>query len=679
VKSHGRVAYQVSHTFHRGVLIALIAVAPAFASAGWAADERAKTAGAETGPLTVANPGFEEGAKGWPEASFKRFESLVEVDRQQAHSGNVCLRITSRRGTENAWLPQSVEGIQGGATYALRTWVKGDAKTVPSLAALKIEFLTAQGERRSTRGVRRQPVLTGQWEQIEVTARADDDAARAGIILQLFGNGTVWFDDVELIKVAPPGIMITPERQAISAGKDRVLKLRIGLPKPWEEQDDPPLKFTVARVGGKSSYKPTVNLSRVDARKFDVELSLPSVTVGEYSIKCALPGGPPPGACKLFVPLQKRRPKNLSDEGAFVADGDPFFPIGLCHVGPADYARVAKQGFNCVQGTAQVDLSSFGRALNAALDSGLKVDVPLYLGGQVKANLPTSVTKLQRYNRHLAVLSWKIIDQPARRSETADEVPGAYRELRGADPVHALTVSVAAPSQYALWAGFCDSLQVSAYPIPSQPLTLVADRVSAAREVLEPWQNLTVLLQAGWQSDPMNQPTFAQARVMLYLALISGARGVYWYAYRDPGWDLAKTPLWGRFKEINQETEFLAKPLMLGAEAPGVQVESDAEELRWLARTHDGKTFVLLANPSTRAINVTITPGVAVGAAPCLRGTTTELLDGKVSLKLQALGAETVMLRKSTAVKPDNAPAGNPKDGAAGPPPGEKPPAAPAG
>jgi len=38
---------------------------------------------------------------------------------------------------------------------------------------------------------------------------------------------------------------------------------------------------------------------------------------------------------------------------------------------------------------------------------------------------------------------------------------------------------------------------------------------------------------------------------MVRLALANGATGLYWYAFRAPGWGLEETPLWGQFPELN--------------------------------------------------------------------------------------------------------------------------------
>lgn len=595
------------------------------------------------GELPLQNPSFEEGSRGWSAELMQRFEGLLAIDRETVRTGNASLRIEGRTGAENAYLAQGIGDLRGGAVYALRAWVRGEAGTPPPLAALKIEFYNAAGENTSGHYAR-QPALPDDWRQIEVQATAGPDTTRAAVLVRLFGRGRLWFDDVEFVMAhAPPHVTLSPARQVARAGGDRVISLAAHLREAWAQDEMPPLSFTVV-APDEERLQPDADISRRDARTYLVTLTVPRTRSGEYRIEGLLEGAERPAVARVFVPPPDRRPTGLTDGGVILADGEPFFPIGLYHVGVGDYEAVAQRGFNCVQGLATSDLEAFGRSLDAARDAGIMVDVPLYEGGRVRENLPVSLQKVERFATHPALLNWKIIDEPDLRPEVMDEVPGAYNALRAADPDRPILLTIASPQHYAYWANFCDILQVDPYPLPNQPLTLVSDCVARARKVLAPWQNLTAVLQAGWIREPLNQPSFSQARVMVYLALVNGAKGIFWYSFRDPGWRLDETPLWGRFTDINRETALLARPIMLGAEPEGIAVEADGEGLQWMARELEGKTYVLLVNPGEAPLKVTITPAGAVTDAPCVHGPPAEVVDGAVTVELPGTGADTVIL-----------------------------------
>jgi hypothetical protein len=181
-------------------------------------------------------------------------------------------------------------------------------------------------------------------------------------------------------------------------------------------------------------------------------------------------------------------------------------------------------------------------------------------------------------------------------------------------------------------------MQVDPYPIPRQPLTMVSDWVDTAMAALEPWQNLTAVLQCGWTHTPFNQPTAEQARCMVYLALIHGAKGIFWYSFRDPGWRLEETPLWEHFPAINAETLELSRPVMLGEPAPAVQVTSPEDVVHWRAWRHEGKTYLMLANPSEEPVTATVDPGGACTVCD-LHGEGLEEIDGSFEVALPAFGA----------------------------------------
>ncbi len=354
---------------------------------------------------TLANPGFEDGQAGWDAALFQRHEGLVVIDRQKGRGGNVSLRIGNRRGTENAELAQTIEGIEPGTGYEATVWVVSDGASTPILAGLRLEFLDADGKLVSRRQTRR-AVGSQDWQELRLNATAGLDARKVRLRLQVFGQGTIWFDDVRLKTLGPPsGLVIEPERQRIDAGRGARVRVTARLPQPWQGESAPPFKVSANRLPDGAAHSPDIQVNQTAPDRFDISFELPSVTAGGYRITCALPDGKGLAQSMVYVPAPNRKPAGLSDDGIIMADKERFFPIGLCHVGVRSYPEVARQGFNCVQGAASLDPAALGSALKAAQDAGLLVDVPLYAGGQVRANLPASAERIRRYAQHPAVLS----------------------------------------------------------------------------------------------------------------------------------------------------------------------------------------------------------------------------------------------------------------------------------
>lgn len=588
-------------------------------------------------PLT--NPGFEEGAAGW---DIGRFPELIKIDDTVARSGQRSLRISDPAGQSMPWAPQGVSGLQGGAVYTFRAWYRTPENADDRWsAALKIEFYNDAGANTLGQYTRSSQPTAGEWRLLELTAEAPPDTTRAAVLVRLFGPGTVWFDDCELVQVQPPPVVVLhPPRQVVKPGQ-RTVTFTVRPAQAWDEAE-PPIRIMVYDDED-NVVEADMTLELRDDGTWQAMMTLPELAPGSYRVEAGL-GRKPSDTARLFVPLRDRKPAMLSDTGTILVDGEPFFPIGLYHAG-GNYRMLADAGFNAVQGSNTMDLDRLGESLDAAAAAGLMVDVPLYWEGRVAENLETSLQKLERYADHPAVLCWKIIDEPDIRPDITDEVPDAYAALRAADPMHPIELTLCRPSGFSYWANFCDIMQVDPYPLPRQPLTMVSDWVDTAMAGLEPWQNLTAVLQCGWTHNPFNQPTPEQARCMVYLALIHGAKGIFWYSFRDPGWRLEETPLWEHFPAINAETLELSRPVLSGEPDAQVEVSSPDDVVHWRAWRYDGKTWLLLANPGEKPITAQVTPG-----GPCvvrdLSGEDLGEFEDGFEVTLPAFGALTRVLTR---------------------------------
>jgi hypothetical protein len=298
---------------------------------------------AEVKAVPLQNPGFEELSRGWSEELFKRFSSLVKVTPDAAHTGKYALRMSSDRGTENPYVAESVKDVEPGATYALRTWVRAEAGKPAGLSAVKIEFYNAAGQNTSGHYQRLLPPAAKsasakpEWVPLEVVAQAGPDTTRASLLLRLFGAGTVWFDDVELVRVAPPpDLALTPVRQVVAPGKDRGFSLVVTLSRAWEGAEAPPFAVTLRVPPEGTPYRPEVQVQPLGPQQFALTAKVPDLASGSYRIECALKGLEGPAIAWLHAPLAKRQPANLRDDGTLLAAKKPLFPIGLYHVGTAD-------------------------------------------------------------------------------------------------------------------------------------------------------------------------------------------------------------------------------------------------------------------------------------------------------------------------------------------------------
>ncbi|MEN6641075.1 MAG: carbohydrate binding domain-containing protein [Armatimonadia bacterium] len=581
----------------------------------------------------VANPGFEQGLQGWAAVKAEN----ASADKAVSHTGVTSLKLAAE-DQFHPYVAQGVKELLGGATYALKVWARG-VKGGKAQATLKIEYYNAKGE--NTKGMYSNSVTLNseEWQQITLEPVADPDTVRCSILLRLMSAGEAWFDDVTFTMTKEPAeVTFNPIRAAVEAGKAATVKADVRLREAWNNQQP---QVTLTNQAGETIPGGSAQVEARPDGLLAVTVKLPALPADDYALKLTFASGS--GSMKVFS-YDLRKPTNLTDTGTILVGGKPFFPIGAYHVGTSEYQLLADTGFNCVQGGNPAGVAAFRELLDEGQRTGIMMDVPFYTGGKVGANLPDTLQKVAACKDHPAVLNWKIIDEPDLRPEIIDEVANAYRKIREADPAHPVLLTIASPPSFPFWVNFCDMLQVDPYPLPRNPLTQVSDTVKAAKAVLLPWQHLTAVLQCGWVMDrdkPANQPTYDQALSMVYLSLINGAKGIFWYSMHDPGWDLSKTPLWARMKELNAETLRMGTLVTTGEPLPPVAVDNkDVQAAAWRLA---GQTQILVTNPTPTPQTATLKLAREVTICKCLHGDAeAQVVDRVIKVTLPGYGSSTL-------------------------------------
>lgn len=562
--------------------------------------------------ITLIDAGFESRDPAW--SVPVRFSGFVSFATDPVRSGQRSLAIHAADSAIRPWVFQNIRNGEEGATVQFTAWMRGIPTSGNPQAVIRLEGWDSDNQRigETERSVPLVP--SADWTRVTLEVELPYDAERVQLVLQLNGAGTLWIDDVSSETIAPPKpYLLQVPNQAITEGEHVTLQLPVRLTKPPSEQQS--LQAEIRIVDRARRLIETIHVAAPCLRDTTFTIQPQKLEAGVYALEFRIPAFAAETimARNLYV-MPKRKPsKGLSREGWFEdSGGKPFFPIGLYHVTTGDYPLVAAQGFNTVQGITTRDLEEFGKSLDLAHQNGLMVDVPLYTGMQIAENLSISAEKLTRFADHPAVLAWKIMDEPEFRSALEAEVFDAYRQLSRLNPVRPLLLNAYDPAYYGFWSRACDALIVDPYPLPDRPLGLVASSIRSARQAAEPWQHTGVSLQAGWLADLSNQPTFDQARTMVFLAILQGAQSIFWYSLHDPGWNLMDTPLWRDFPELNRLTATLAAIVRDGREERGVSIKGEdiiATNRRY-ERTIDNQKeevlYILLANPSTLSIPVQI-------------------------------------------------------------------------
>jgi hypothetical protein len=153
-----------------------------------------------TGNL-LKNPGFEEGQKFWYRSVMAGKWSFA-IDSKVSYSGKnsarlECTEVAAHKPTPrkpNSWgrWYQNIS-VEKGKSYSFRCYVK----TEPKFTGIVKIFFTGDANKRTqtTRCITTQ----GLWHELKINNYVAA-GNRAGIFLNQYGLGKVWFDDIEVIE-----------------------------------------------------------------------------------------------------------------------------------------------------------------------------------------------------------------------------------------------------------------------------------------------------------------------------------------------------------------------------------------------------------------------------------------------------------------------------------------------
>jgi hypothetical protein len=158
-------------------------------------------------PLVFRNPGMEEGS-GSP-AAWMQGPTVAGVqylwDQRTGHGGkaSLCLRKTAQRYFPIAQWSQSLEVETASTARKLRVqcWVKAEAVT-KAIIDVSYEGGRQQpghswavflGQKQAS-----DPVVTHDWKLYEGVVEVPAKASNIGVAFQIYGPGSVWFDDLQI-------------------------------------------------------------------------------------------------------------------------------------------------------------------------------------------------------------------------------------------------------------------------------------------------------------------------------------------------------------------------------------------------------------------------------------------------------------------------------------------------
>lgn len=289
----------------------------------------------------------------------------------------------------------------------------------------------------------------------------------------------------------------------------------------------------------------------------------------------------------------------LDDDGTVLIDGRPFFPLGLYNVSEAaDVRKLAELGFNTIFNMGSEEF------LAACDETNMMV-----IGHGPGENMQnfSSLARIRKYMEGIywrpSLLAWYVVDEPSLRNVPVDVIRRASDLVKMVDPHHLTLICDGAPYRSKPYQSLADVASPAHYPIWKQnSVTLVAGCVDETVASIKDSQPVWFVVQA-WTWRNIRFPTVQEERCMTYLAVIHGARGISWYAYKYPNKDILMSvyenapQLWEEVVREVRELRELA-PILMGRRAKVHVWERGQGRLDSCTVEKNGQVLLMVCNPS---------------------------------------------------------------------------------
>ena len=264
----------------------------------------------------------------------------------------------------------------------------------------------------------------------------------------------------------------------------------------------------------------------------------------------------------------------IDSAGNTVINGRPVLLNGIYHVYTEPQVReVAEAGFNTVIAW-ELTPEKYLKMLNWIS----KYD--LYSDCVIKRLEPGPLADLLKViGKHPSIVSFDPEDEPDIKDITQEKILPRVEQIREARPGIPMRISCSKPESVGKYGVSADILCAHNYVIPFDGLPRQAKSTSTVIDAFpEPRKHspqMTLQSWLHWHDITYRPQTPEQTRSLAYIALICGAKGLWWYSFIDTGtWDVRSVPsVWTAFKGLNAELADLEELILTGKRLP-VKIET---------------------------------------------------------------------------------------------------------
>jgi hypothetical protein len=632
------------------ILLSLVSLIPASAqTSGLIGGGLTALPAVSFGPDLLKNGGFETLSGSLP-AAWTAGKGLA-VDQAVHHAGGV-----SFRGTGAFASPSQAVAVKKGV-YKLSAWIKVQGVGSGTTQGVRLQF-----DRRPTLGDwNNTEVISGtrDWTFFELDNLVVTQDSTITVRLENFNStaGTAWFDEVKLQEKRNPAIevfMLYPNfRGMLFDDQSQTMRFDVTVTPPdgnvnhylargvlkdeasgqqLRSQDYATADNFVADLDG-SAMQPgrayLVTFSLVDRGSGAVVASYPAYRVSKAA-----------GSARASMNV------SFDAKNRVLVHGVPRFVLGVYDSGMSYNTTDAfwENALWSPTGDRRMDGMNINFYLNywygqapanamKSLMSNLQKRGVMYLQtGNCFDKFPASGTDflinasdayVRDIGSHPALGGYYTIDECL-----STLVPGAfaqYDRLRRLDPGSITFMANFGRPDLVLWRDAVDIVATDPYPLfGAEPAGgyddgEVGDWTALTREVVKDARPIMTVLQFFKFTSKGRYPTRAEMRNHAWMAIVEGARGLWWWSLGDnalknvcAGWCAEKTGHMNDLKAVVNEIAAL-EPVLLADDAPRALLGNSNGAIRTKVKLVGGKGYLLAYNTGNSPLNATFTWNTAPG------------------------------------------------------------------
>ena len=259
----------------------------------------------------------------------------------------------------------------------------------------------------------------------------------------------------------------------------------------------------------------------------------------------------------------------IDADGNLLINGKPVLLNGLYHVyRESEVKDIADAGFNTVIAWERTPDKYL-----KMLDWMKKYD--LYADCVIKRLEPKPLAELLNViGRHPAIISFDPEDEPDIKDHSPEKIMPRVKQIRETCPGKPLRISCSGPNSVKKYGVCAEIMCAHNYVIPFGGLAMQAHSTATVVNSFplprKHSPQMTLQSWIHWHDLTRKPQTPEQTRSLAYTALICGAKGLWWYSFRDgTSWDVRNVPsIWTVFKGLNAELAELNDVILTGKRIP---------------------------------------------------------------------------------------------------------------